>query len=186
MAIQYFDPNNPTFPNPGLTSADPTPGNYFFVTRALPGNMVSALVNFVAPLGFGVQFDPSKNSSFGNLTAQFIPATGTKAFFLERQVLTNIPLEYTVFFKDFLTPEFVGNRVSARLPQEIIVESLQLVLTSGTGAISAGTAANTALGMTHGRWYVAQGGDETAGILREQITPAEIANVCRLRIEIPQ
>lgn len=160
--------------------------NVFQITRALDGNVASALVNFVAPLGLGVQFDPTKPSNFGSLTAEFVPATSTKAFFLQRQVMTDVPLDYSIFFKDFVHPEKVGNRVTGRIAQEIIVEGLDLVVTSGTGAISGSTAANTALGMYHGRWYVKQGGDEVAGILREQITPDDVTNVCRLRIEIPQ
>lgn len=160
--------------------------NFFQVTRGLPGNVVSAMVPFAAPRGLMVAFNPAFNSAMGALSAQFIQAHGIAGFALERDVLTTIPLEYSVFFKDYVTPEKVGQFVTARKPEEIIVEGLDLVLTSGTGALSGNTAANTALGLFHGQWYVKQGGDEVAGILREQMPVDDPANICRLRIEIPQ
>lgn len=161
--------------------------NYFQVTRALSGNVISALINFEAVRGLAVSVDPTKSSVFGDGTAEFQKATSTPGFFLERDVLTEIPDRLRLFpQRTFLTPEVLGNRVTARKPQEIIVEGLDLVLTSGTGAISDGTAPDTALGLDRGKWRVKQGGDEVAGYLREQITPAESENICRIRVEIPQ
>lgn len=161
--------------------------NFFQVLRARESNVESALINFEAPRGLGVQYDPTKGSAFGDGTAEFKKATGTRAFFLERDVLTEIPDRLRLFpQRTFLTPEVIGNRVSARLPEEIIVEGLDLVLTSGTGAISANTAADTALGLDRGKWRVKQGGDELVGYLREQMEVQDPANVCAIRVEIPQ
>ena len=160
--------------------------SFFQVTRALPGNVVSALINFTAPIGLAVQFDPTKPSSFGEMTAEFKKASGTRGFFLEREVLTEIPLENSVFFKAYVTPEKVGNRVTARAAQEVIVEGLDLVQTSGTGAIAANTAVNTELSFNLGRLRQKQSGEEVVGWLREQITPEDAANITRIRVELAQ
>lgn len=161
--------------------------NYFQVTRARNGNVVSALINFEAPRGLAVQFDPSKSSAFGDGTAEFVRATNTRGFYLERDVVTEIPaIDFLFPQRRVLTQEVVGNRVTAREPQEIIVEGLDLVMTSGTGAISSGTAANTKLGLFNGKWRVQQGSDELAGYLREQMAIQDAANLCAIRVEIPQ
>lgn len=164
----------------------------FKITRALPGNAVSAKINFPAARGLGVQFDPTKPQTFGGGTAEFKKATGTRAFFLERDVLSEADfntgaLQRALLPMDtLLSPEKVGTFVTARAAQEIEVESLDLVLTSGTGAISSGTAAGTELSFDRGKLRVKQSGDELAGWLREQITPEDSGNVVALRVEFAQ
>lgn len=160
--------------------------NYFKITRALPGNAVSALINFVAPRGLAVQFDATKPSTFGLGTAEFKKAHFTRGFFLERDVLSEISLEQSVFFKDFLTPEKVGNRVTARMAQEVEIEGLELVLTSGTGAMAANTTIGTELSFHLGRFRQKQSGEEVVGWLRENITAEESANVVKIRVELAQ
>lgn len=53
-----------------------------------------------------------------------------------------------------------------------------LLVTSGTGAVSASTSAGTQLSVTAGRWRVAQTGDYVFGIYRKNLTPlADSSNV---------
>lgn len=110
--------------------------NNLKVTRALPGNSESALVNAVMPKGMHVVLDASSIAGQPGVfsdVATFAKATGKKAFLLERDVVAPpIPLETIVFEKDFITPEITGSTVSARKVQEYEVEGPDLVLVTGT------------------------------------------------------
>lgn len=167
--------------------------NHFKITRALSGNVVSAKIPFAAPRGLAVQFNPDKPQTFGLGTAEFQKATGTRGFFLERDVLEQEAFDAAMLSyaldpgrNVLISPEKVGYFVTGRAAQEIEVEGLELVLTSGTGAISDSTPAGTEVSFDRGKLRVKQSGDEVVGWLREQITPLESVNVCALRVELAQ
>ena len=60
----------------------------------------------------------------------------------------------------------------------------QLLVTSGTGAITTSTALETPLSLMNGRWRVAQSGDIVRGILKAQLTPLVSSTNVRIRIAI--
>ena len=60
----------------------------------------------------------------------------------------------------------------------------QLLVTSGTGAITTSTALETQLSLMNGRWRVAQSGDTVRGLLKAQLTPLVAATNVRIRIAI--
>lgn len=147
---------------------------------------LNGTVGQVAPKGAGYQLDPV---NFGVL----IPATGTTGYQLEYDVLSvadwqteqlarNAAPELAAYFKP---PYQVGQTVSVRRVTRMIAEGIDIFLTSGTGALSTGTAVNTALGYSAGQLRVKQGGDEVAFILRKQLTPEVSTNVLRLELERP-
>lgn len=123
--------------------------SYLKVTRALPGNSLSAKITFTAVRGLVVQIDPAtaagKPGVF-NPDVAFKKATGTKGFFLERDVIAPpIPLENLMFNKTFIQPDVLNADsiayVSAREVQECEVESA-----SGGDLIDSSVDANTIAG----------------------------------------
>ena len=60
----------------------------------------------------------------------------------------------------------------------------QLLVTSGTGAITTSTALETALSLMNGRWRVAQTGDVIRGRLKAQLTPFVASSNVRILIKL--
>ncbi|GEM_PF-4753489 len=133
----------------------------FQVRRADEGESVSGLIAFTAVRGKIVthQLDADGNKIL-------VLADGQRGFHLERDVVSEIPLENIVFQKDFIHPDLVNTDVSARKCQEVECEGADLIQLSGTGLISSSTPLNTALGVTQGKYRVKQSGDELQGYLR--------------------
>lgn len=151
--------------------------NLIKVTRAVAGDSVSAKVPFEAPQGLIVQFDSANAGSFKK-------ADGERGFVLQRDVTAEGPtLSDAVFNTNLISPVKVGLEASARKVEEAEIEGDGLILLSGTGAISSGTAAGTELSTSAGRLYAAQSGDEVIGWVREQLTPQDSGNNVRIRVE---
>jgi len=90
-----------------------------------------------------------------------------------------------------------GHKVTLRVPAPgAIIEaegepskaynasSVGHLVTSGTGAITTGTALETALALKNGRWYAAQTGDRVCGLYKGNLTPHADASNVRCRIQI--
>ena len=60
----------------------------------------------------------------------------------------------------------------------------QLLVTSGTGAITTSTAQETQLSVMNGRWRVAQTGDVVRGILKSQLVPFVASSNVRILIKL--
>jgi len=152
---------NPNYPDPSTTAAN------FSVTRAENGAVVSGLITVCAPRGaiYEQKFDAQGNPLL-------IPANGKRGFHLERDIVNRVPLEDVVFLRDFVHPALNNTTVSARKVEEAQAEDADLVLLSGTGAISAATPLDTPLSTFQGKYYLQQDGDELLGYLRGIIPPA--------------
>lgn len=145
---------------------------------------IHGIIQQVAPRGFGLMKDPT------DLT-KLIPAHLIAGFQMERDSVgvttdaeQNSRLLEASLPADFSKPYAVGATISARRVTRMELEGADVILTSGTGAVSSGTAVNTALGYSAGRLRVKQGSDEIAFILRAQLTPEDPANF-RLLVERP-
>lgn len=149
----------------------------FNVRRANDGAIVSGLISQVMPRGSIVEhtFDAQGNPLL-------IPANGKRGFHLERDIVTEIPLENVVFLVDFVHPDLVNTTVSARKAEEVEAEYTDLVLTSGVEAITAATPIDTPLSTRGGKWSVKQANDELVGHLRG-IVPAQGDGTFRIVVE---
>lgn len=150
---------------------------------------IHGVIAQTAPRGLGLMLDPLVAATDG--PSNLVPATGVAGFQLERDVVGNTTeAEQNARLLDaytpvgFTKPYLLGATVSARRIRRMEAEGADVILTSGTGAVSSGTAANTALGYSAGRLRVKQGSDEIAFILRAQLTPEDPANF-RLLLERP-
>lgn len=139
------------------------------VRRRHDGQSISGKVSFLAPMGLMVRHDPTD-------LEKLIVCDGTTGFSLTRDVVTLDELSQQILLNTNFpegAPPFppipIDGAGSASKVQEIEIEGAALIQTSGTGAISSGTAVNTGLGLTQGKWRVKQGGDELAGYLRAQL-----------------
>ena len=157
-------------------------GNLLKITRAVAGDSVSAAVPFIAPQGTGVQFDPATPS-------QYALANGTRGFMLERDVIASATYDATilkddVFMDNLVPPIRQGLECAARKVEEAELEGdMGLVQTSGTHAITSGTAGGTALTYLNGLLAQQSGTQEVAGWIRAQLTPLDTANTVRIRVE---
>lgn len=138
---------------------------------------IHGVVPAIAVRGTGYQVDPTDAS-------KLILADKTSGHQLERDVVAALTLADIAFPEGYIKPYVVGATVSARRVTRMEIEGSDVILTSGTGAVSGATAVNTALSYSAGRLRVAQGGDETAFIIREQLTAEDPANF-RLLLERP-
>jgi hypothetical protein len=68
--------------------------------------------------------------------------------------------------------------------EEYDADTLGLLVTTGTGAITAATAVGTDLSVVDGLWRVAQSTDRVKGVLRCQMTPWVDEDNIRILIEI--
>lgn len=153
---------------------------------------IHGTIAFLAPRGFGVMLDPSQAATDG--PSRLIPADGVAGYVLERDVVGNttqaeqnaLLINATMGDGNFTRPYVVGSTVSGRKIMRMEAEGADVILTSGTGAVSANTAVNTELSYSAGRLRVKQGADEVAFILRAQL-PAEDpdTNNFRLLLERP-
>jgi hypothetical protein len=145
---------------------------------------IHGVIAAAAPRGFGLMLDPT------NL-ANLIPATAIAGFQLERDAVEvtttdqqNARLLEATLPAGFVKPYAVGNTVSARKVMRMELEGADVLLTSGTGLLTSGVAANTALGYASGKLRVKQASDEIAFIVRAVLTPEDPANF-RLLVERP-
>lgn len=142
---------------------------------------VHGVLGLVAPLGLGVQ-------PHGTDEDKLVLANGTAGYQLQRPIKLERDILDIVLPQgpqDFATPHSITATVAARRVTRMQLEGNDLILTSGTGLVSSGTAVGTALGYVDGRLRVKQGGDETAFIIRRQLAAEDSANPFRLEIERP-
>jgi hypothetical protein len=144
---------------------------------------IHGTIAFTAPRGFGMQVDPADEG-------KLIAANGVSGFQLERDVVgdttdaeVNARLLETILPTGFAKPYVKGATVSARRVTRMQAEGNDVILTSGTGAVSGSTPINAKLGYKNGKLYVAQSGDEVAWIVRRQLTAEDSANAFRLELE---
>lgn len=145
---------------------------------------IHGTIQQVAPRGFGLMLDPTD-------VTKLIPATGVAGFQMERDSVgvttdaeNNARLLEATLPADFSKPYAVGATISARRVTRMELEGADVILTSGTGAVATGVAANTALGYSAGRLRIKQGSDEIAFIVRAELPPEDPANF-RLLVERP-
>jgi hypothetical protein len=139
---------------------------------------IHGVVPAIVPRGTGFQVDPANDLNL-------ILANGTSGHQLERDVVAALTLQDIAFPDGYVKPYALGATVSARRVTRMQIEGTDVILTSGTGAVSGATPVNTALSYSAGRLRVAQGGDETAFIIREQLTPEDPTQNFRLLLERP-
>jgi hypothetical protein len=158
--------------------------NSFRVRRRFDGQSISGLVAFTAPLGLFVTQHPTTANTL-------IKASGVKGFNLTRDIKTQAEVEAQLILDNafpkgapVIQPQIVGGAASASKTLEIEAEGADLLLLSGTGAISSGTAAGTELSTNLGRLAVKQSGQEVAAILRKQLTPIDSANTVRIQADV--
>lgn len=166
--------------------------NHIKVTRALEGPTISGKMAVVAPQGALVNIKAStvagKPGVFDDATELEL-TTARRAFVLERDVLAgpDIPLDKLIFQNDILSPEVVGNYVSARQVQEIEVEGAGLIdIGTATRLLSGATPIDSRLTTLAGKWALITDAtiQELAGILRGQLAVEDAANTFRLLIEV--
>lgn len=157
--------------------------NIIRVRRRHDGQSISGTVNFLAPQGLMVRHDPT------DLT-KLIKSDNVTGFELTRQVVSEADLSALILLNaqfptgaETYPPTRIGDAASASKVLEIEVEGSDLIELSGTGAISSGTAVDTDLGLFSGKWRVKQGGDDLAGVLRNQLDPVDPDNTCRILID---
>lgn len=145
---------------------------------------IHGVLGSVAPLGLGVQ-------PHGTDQDRLILANGTAGYQLQREIVEerNI-LDIVLPVRDglpqsFSTPHSKTATVAARRVTRMQLEGNDLILASGTGAVSSVTAVGTALGYVDGRLRVKQGSDEVAFIVRRQLAAEDTANPFRLEVERP-
>jgi hypothetical protein len=158
--------------------------NSFRVRRRFDGQSISGLANFPAPLGLFVTAHPT-------IANTLMKASNTKGFCLTRDIMAQADVEAALITNavfphgaPIIQPQIIGGAASASRCLEIEVEGADLLLLSGTGAISSGTAAGTELSTNLGRLAVKQSGQEVAAILRKQLTPLDSTNVCRIQADV--
>jgi len=172
--------------------------NLFKVTRALPGDSLSAQIKAandavagdkVAVRGQMVQIDPTTaagKSGVFDANVAWLLADGTRGFHLERDVIVGpIPLEQIAFMEDFTHPDTVNadtkiGYASARKVQEFEVEGPDLVDSSLTNS----TPIDTKVSSKAGKIAAVESGDEVYGYVRAQLAPHDSGNSCRLLIEV--
>jgi hypothetical protein len=151
-------------------------------------DMTSKLIAAAAPFGMAMEIDPSDRD-------YAIPAYGTGfEGFLTQEVTTAgvTALQIVTQIKD--VPVTAGHAASlARGEGRIEVESLpsagvanatELMITSGTGAITNVLAQHTELSFRNGKWRQAQVGDRVCGeIIDSGLTPLTASNIrCEIRV----
>jgi hypothetical protein len=172
--------------------------NLFKVTRALPGDSLSA--QFKAPNGSlpgavvgrrgqMVQIDGAtaagKPGVFNSDVAWKL-ANNTRGFHLERDVIVGpIPFEQLLFLKDFLIADIVNQDsligyASARKVQEFEAEGPDLIDAGVDGA----TAVGTALTSKAGKIGLKGANDELYGYLRGQLAAQDAGNAFRILVEV--
>jgi hypothetical protein len=166
--------------------------NFFKVTRALPGDSLSAQIeagntaasgDIVAVRGQIVQIDaasidPAVQSGVFDDRTKWKLANGTRGFHLERDVIVGpLPIESIVFNQAFLHPDLCNpdtkvGYASARKVQEFEIEGADLIDSS----LDENTAIGTALSSKSGKLSLKGTGDELYGYLRAQLMPEDPDN----------
>lgn len=174
--------------------------NLFKVTRALPGDSLSAKIqagggavsgDIVAVRGQMVQIDatsidPALQSGVFDERTKWKLANGTRGFHLERDVMVGpLPIESIAFEQAFLHPDLCNpdtkvGYASARKVQEFEVEGTDLIDSSLTSSTAAGTAVTSKAGKVSLKGT----GDELYGYVRGQLLPQDSGNTVRLLVEV--
>lgn len=148
------------------------------ILQARDSEVIHGVAGFNAVEGNGVVLD---STNVANLKL----ASGTRAFVLQRDIVDALSLEESVFNLSLKTPVKKGTEATARRVTLLEVEGSERLLPSGTGAITTGTSADTALEWNDGVLRVAQEGNEIAGYLRAQLTPEyPEAGTARILVEL--
>jgi hypothetical protein len=148
------------------------------ILQARDSEVIHGVANFNALEGNAVIIDPTN-------VLNLALATGTRGFVLQRDVVDAISLEESVFGLNLKAPTKKGTEATARRVTLLEVEGAERLSPSGTGAITADTAAHTALEWNAGALRVAQVGSEVAGYLRAQLTPLyPEAGTARILVEL--
>lgn len=149
----------------------------------LHNEYIHGSINTPYPKGMGFQVD---DPVAGTLKL----CTGQAGFQLQRDMVSAADwnaeqISRSVGLGSYFEPPYlVSGTVACRRVTRMEIEGSDVLLTSGTGSLSGTTAVDTALGYFAGKLRVAQSGNETAFILRAQLTPEDSANF-RLLVERP-
>jgi hypothetical protein len=153
-------------------------------------NTVSRVINDASPYGLAMEDD---DPSAANAA---IAAYGTGFLgFLLQQVTTDGVTALQHLAKIKQVPIAVGQTASLAYGEEgeIEVEGADatgigtvaaLLITAGTGAISASTSKHTELSFRGGKWRVAQTGDRVCGVMIDAGMTPEVATQIRCRIRV--
>lgn len=148
------------------------------ILQSRDSEVIHGIADFIAYEGNGVRLDPTD-------TKKLALASGVRAFVLQRDVVSEISLQEDVFNLNFTTPTKRGLEATARRVTMMEIEGAERLLPSGTGAITPGTAADTALEWDSAKLRVRQGSNEIAGYLRAQLTPLyPEAGTARILVEL--
>ena len=134
---------------------------------------ISGIVAAEAVRGLAMGYDTSDNT-------KLVPATGTNfTGHLQRAVVSDgATLEERVFNNGMEYAYEMGGQCSVRDAVVIEAEGDDLLVTSGTGALSDSTSVGTALSFNDGKLRVAQAGDETFyRVAAADLTPQVSGNV---------
>jgi hypothetical protein len=160
----------------------------FEIRRSLPGTISGTLPAATAmPIGKALMVS-AKDAATGINT--FALASGRCDGFVTKQVRTTPGLTadeiafnlVTYTSGEVHTPYEAGKSASIELADELEVEGSDYIFGSGTGAITADTAAETVLSFTDGLFYVAQTSDWACYRLVKQMTPVN-GGACRIYVK---
>lgn len=151
-------------------------------------DMSSKVINSALPYGLAVEIDPTDRTVA-------IPAYGTgMEGFLMQEVTADGPTALQLVAQLKTLPAQTGQAVSiARGEGRIEVEgpdaagvanATALLITSGTGALSASTAQHTELSLRAGKWRVAQTGDRVCGEVIKAGLTADVSGNIRIEIRV--
>jgi hypothetical protein len=119
-----------------------------------------------------------------------VPADGADGYVMERDMVGNTSaselnahlLEVVLPANDFARSYVEGATISVRRATRMQLEGADVLLTSGTGALSGSTTVGTQLGYKLGKLRAAQSGDEVVYYLRRQLTAEDSANTFRIEV----
>lgn len=158
----------------------------FEILRGMGDNISGILPAEAQPIGRALMID-SIDADTGERT--FVVAEGKCDGFMTRASRTTVGLTdseqlYGLATDDTggETPFTVGERGSIEVADALEVEGTDYIVISGTGAITSGTAVDTALSFSGGKFYVAQPDDYAQYLLKGVMTEETEGNL-RISVE---
>jgi hypothetical protein len=144
----------------------------FEIKRRSPHDNISIELDFASVRGKAIMRDTTTPTK-GALAA------GVFLGFLTRDVVDGGPtaIERAGVYPGRLEQDDDFGQVTLELADAVEAEGSDYVLTSGTGALSSGTAIGTLLSFVDGKFYVAQGSDEKPFRLGKVLTEEVSGNL---------
>jgi hypothetical protein len=146
----------------------------FLIRRSTPGTISGILPATEMPMGKALYIS-AKDADTGENT--FALASGRADGFVTREVREDVGstdaelVDKSMGLALFEMPFQVSKPGSIEFADALEVEGSDFIFGSGTGEVTADTAAGTKLSFVSGKFYVAQAGDYAQYILVKQMTP---------------